>query len=189
MPKREPGDVGNEVEASAGAGPVQGRAWEVVRLIGQGFGRNEIARMTGVAPATVSRIAQRNGLSFDRTQTEKALKARITDLNLRQAGLAESLADRVAIAIAYLDASTSYRDYAFASKAISDLTQSYMRMKPQITEDDTVEDAKNFLTDLRDTITQVVDGFEAQHGVAFDSEEARQIIKQQTQEENSDEQP
>ncbi|MGW4884037.1 hypothetical protein [Streptomyces murinus] len=177
MPKFEGEEPGAEVEESDDAGPVQGRAWEVVRLIGQGFGRNEIARMTGVSKASVSRIAQRNGLSFDRTQTEKALKARITDLNLRQAGLAESLADRVAIAIAYLDASTSYRDYAFASKAISDLTQSYMRMKPKITEEDDLAEAKDYLVEFQDNLRAARSAFEARTGVPMDSPEATRLIR------------
>ncbi|SFL04787.1 hypothetical protein [Streptomyces pini] len=166
-------------EVAQAQGPVQGRAWEVVRLIGQGFGRNEIARMTGVSTATVSRIAQRNGLSFDRTQTEKALKARIADLNLRQAGLAESLADRVAIAIAYLDASANYRDWAFASKAIGDLTQAYIRMKPQRDEGADLEDTKDFLVDLKKQLGAVRDDFERMHGVPFDSDEAKRIINQE----------
>ncbi|WP_060176890.1 antitoxin Xre-like helix-turn-helix domain-containing protein [Streptomyces sp. IMTB 1903] len=145
--------VGGESEVAAGL--VQGRAWEVVRLIGQGLGRNEIAKLTGVSTATVSRIAKRNGLTFDRTQTEKALKARISDLNLRQAGLAEALADRVAVAIAFADAATDYREWAYAWKAINDATQAYRRMKPELTQDDAIEDAKSFLGDLMDGIKLV----------------------------------
>ncbi|PWK67191.1 Trp repressor protein [Streptomyces sp. CG 926] len=143
----EPGEI-SEVEGDGGGAPVQGRAWEVVRLIGQGLGRNEIAKLTGVSTATVTRIAKRNGLTFDRTQTEKALKARISDLNLRQAGLAEALADRVAVAIAYADAAANYRDWAFAWKAISDATQAYRRMKPELTQDDENENAKSMLGDM-----------------------------------------
>lgn len=178
MAESEP-ERADEVAEASGGGPVQGRAWEVVRLIGQGFGRNEIARMTDVAPATVTRIAQRNGLSFDRTQTEKALKARIADLNLRQAGLAESLADRVAIAIAYLDASTNYREYAFAAKAISDLTQSYMRMKPQITEEETLEETKDFLLGFREDLQAAREEFEARTGLELGSPEASRLVRQE----------
>ncbi|MFE3862067.1 hypothetical protein ACFXPT_16735 [Streptomyces goshikiensis] len=165
----EPDPAGVEGESGASA-LVQGRAWEVVRLIGQGLGRNEIAKLTGVSTATVSRIAKRNGMTFDRTQTEKALKARISDLNLRQAGLAEALADRVAVAIAYADAATTYRDWAFAWKAISDATQAYRRMKPELTQDDQIESAKSLMGDMLAGLTRVNEELEAREarGEIFD---------------------
>ena len=191
MPKREPDEtpsIGNEVatptkgQGQVGEGvPVQPRAEMVVVLAQQGLARNEIARRTGISTATVSRIAKANGITFDRARMERPLKARIHDLKVAQAGIAEGLQEDVAVARMLLRTARTHRDYAFASKAISDLTQAVQRMTPQITEEESVEEAKDFLLDLRDTLHRVVDEFETQHGVPFDSEEARQIIEGQQQ--------
>jgi transposase-like protein len=65
---------------------------EVVRLIRAELARNEIARRTGVSTATVSRIAEAEGLSFDRSQTSAATKARSVDLAALRLELAEEMA-------------------------------------------------------------------------------------------------
>ncbi|GBQ01032.1 hypothetical protein SSP531S_24620 [Streptomyces spongiicola] len=45
-----------------------------------GATRNGVARTTGVSRASVTRICQSAGLTFDRTTTEAAVEARTTDL-------------------------------------------------------------------------------------------------------------
>lgn len=52
----------------------------VVRLHSQGKGCNQIARELKIAAASVSKIARRAGLAFDRTATELATRARTIDL-------------------------------------------------------------------------------------------------------------
>ncbi|MEE4598234.1 helix-turn-helix domain-containing protein [Streptomyces sp. DSM 41524] len=66
---------------------------EVRQLHAEGLSRNEIARRLQRSGRTVSVIAQRLGLSFDRAATEEATRARMADLAERRAILAEALQD------------------------------------------------------------------------------------------------
>ena len=62
-------------------GPVQPEERARVEgLIRDGVPRNEIARRTGLGAATVSRIADAAGLTFDRSATAEATRARVLDL-------------------------------------------------------------------------------------------------------------
>jgi len=190
MPKMEPEGIGNEVaggEAIVGApgqkGPVHPRAEMVVVLAQQNLSRNEIARRTGIPAVTVSRIAKANGITFDRAKMERPLKARIMDLKVAQAGIAEGLQEDVAVARMLLRTARTHRDYAFASKAISDLTQAVQRMTPELTEEDSLQETKDWLVDMREQLSKVRDGFEKQYGVPYDSDEAGRIIKGETQQE------
>lgn len=64
---------------------------EIRRLHAEGKGRNEIARTLGRSTRTISVQAARLGLSFDRTMTEEATRARKADLEERRVILAEAL--------------------------------------------------------------------------------------------------
>lgn len=64
---------------------------EIRRLHAEGCGRNEIARQIGRGTRTVSVVAADLGLSFDRTRTEEATRARMADLAERRTILAEAL--------------------------------------------------------------------------------------------------
>ncbi len=64
---------------------------EVRRLHAQGLPRNEIARRMNRSGRTVSLIAQRLGLSFDRSATEEATRARSADLAALRTDLAHDL--------------------------------------------------------------------------------------------------
>lgn len=66
---------------------------EVRELHAEGHGRNEIARRLQRSGRTISIIADRLGLSFDRTATEEATRARMADLAEKRALLAEALTD------------------------------------------------------------------------------------------------
>jgi hypothetical protein len=61
------------------------------KLHAEGKGRNEISRLTGRSLRTISVHAQKMGLSFDRTMTEEATRARKADLEERRVILAEAL--------------------------------------------------------------------------------------------------
>ncbi|WP_037823054.1 helix-turn-helix domain-containing protein [Streptomyces sp. NRRL B-24720] len=63
------------------------------RFHADGCGRNEIARRTGRSPRTISIYAAKLGLSFDRTATEEATRARMADLAEKRTILAEALTD------------------------------------------------------------------------------------------------
>ncbi|MCP9957086.1 hypothetical protein [Streptomyces sudanensis] len=184
MPKREPDDVSAEVEEDAVKRPVDPRAEMVVVLAQQGVGRNEISRRTGIPAVTVSTIAKAHGLTFSRAKTEQALKARLTDLKVKQMGIAEGLNEDITFARVLLRTARTHRDYAFAAKAVSDLARAAKALTPEWSQGDELAEAKDFLVDLRKTLGKVRDGFETQYGVPFDSQEARRIIEQQ--EESSD---
>jgi transposase-like protein len=63
----------------------------IIRLHGQGKGRNEIARLTGRAQRTVSLICAEEGLIFDTSMTEDATRARIAQLAALRADTAVDL--------------------------------------------------------------------------------------------------
>lgn len=64
---------------------------QVRDLHAQGYGRNAIARELGRSPRTVSVIAQKLGLTFDRTATAVATEARVIDGRARRADLVARL--------------------------------------------------------------------------------------------------
>lgn len=66
---------------------------QVRRLHAEGCGRNEIARRLNRGPRTVSVIAAELGLTFDRTATEEATRARKADLEEKRVILADALTD------------------------------------------------------------------------------------------------
>ncbi|UFQ18246.1 MULTISPECIES: helix-turn-helix domain-containing protein [Streptomyces] len=66
---------------------------EIIRLHGEGKGRNEIARLIGRAQPTASIVCSDEGLVFDVTMTEEATRHRAAQLADRRAMLAEALQD------------------------------------------------------------------------------------------------
>jgi hypothetical protein len=69
---------------------------QVAKLHAAGFGRNEIARTIGRNVASVSKIASQLGLSFDRSATQAATAAKVTDAKARRAQLMHDLLDDAA---------------------------------------------------------------------------------------------
>ncbi|MFJ3173782.1 helix-turn-helix domain-containing protein [Streptomyces roseus] len=59
------------------------------RLHAEGLGRNEIARRLERSPRTISVLAEEMQLSFDRTHTEAATRARVVDARERRIALIE----------------------------------------------------------------------------------------------------
>ena len=65
---------------------------QVRRLHAEGLSRNAIAKAIGFSGATVTKIAQGLGLSFDRSKTAAAVKAHAIDLAAERIVLAEEMA-------------------------------------------------------------------------------------------------
>jgi transposase-like protein len=65
--------------------------------------RNEIARIHGVGAGTVTRIAQLEGLSFDRSETENATRAVQLDNKARRTALAARLLNKAAELLDLMD--------------------------------------------------------------------------------------
>lgn len=173
--------VGPVAEERANAGTFQGRARDqAVTLMHQGHGCRQIARITGLSKSTVSRLAKENGHNFDRAaQMKTPLKARLADLQATKMEISERISQRVLEALDDMDNAESTRDFAYSAKGVADLTRALKDSEPAHDQSADVEDAKDFLVGLRDGLAAMRDGFEKQHGVAFDSDEARQIINQQ----------
>ncbi|MFF3710434.1 hypothetical protein [Streptomyces phaeochromogenes] len=184
-------EVGKELEKADSAIPVSTRAemaTAIQVLAEQGFGRNEISRRTGISTFLVSTIAEEIGVSFDRSRIEQALRARLTDLRLAQMGIAEGLSEDLTFARLMLRTAKDRRDLAFAAKTISDLARAAGTLTPEASEADSLEATADWLVDFRNTLGKVREEFEQQHGVAFDSDEARQIIEQQEETPNGESQ-
>ncbi|WP_234046756.1 helix-turn-helix domain-containing protein [Streptomyces adelaidensis] len=64
---------------------------EIIRLHGEGKGRNEIARIAGRALRTISLICAEEGLVFDPSATEAATRARVAQLAALRAETAMDL--------------------------------------------------------------------------------------------------
>jgi len=75
---------------------------QVIVLIKRGTARNQIARMTGRDGSTITRIAQRAGLSFDRDHLAPIRAARASDLSLRRLAIAQQMADHLEKLVAEL---------------------------------------------------------------------------------------
>lgn len=60
---------------------------EIIRLHGEGLGRNEIARRVGCSLATVTKVCHAEGLTFDRSATKAAVEARKVDAAAMRAEL------------------------------------------------------------------------------------------------------
>lgn len=66
----------------------------ILDLHAKGLGRNEIARLVGVAQPTVTKVVRADGGSFDRAATASATKARVTDLAALRASLSVRLVEK-----------------------------------------------------------------------------------------------
>lgn len=93
--------------------PVEAAVRERAReLIEQGLPRNAIARELMIAPSSVTKIAQEEGLSFERaTMTATAVAARQADLKARRIELIDELTMKAADHLAAID--QPYKVYAF----------------------------------------------------------------------------
>lgn len=68
---------------------------QVVELCKQGCTRNEISRRTGIGNTTVTKIAARAGLTFDRTKTARGVEAHSIDMAARRAKIIERQYGRI----------------------------------------------------------------------------------------------
>lgn len=93
-----------------------------------GATRNAVARQVGVSPSTVSRICADDGIDFDRTQTEIAVRARIVDLKAARVGLATDLLDDVAVARGRMHAAEDARSFSDMAKSVHYLASTHVRL-------------------------------------------------------------
>lgn len=84
---------------------------EVVRLHGEGMGRNEIARTLGTSGGTVTRLAREEGLVFDTLGTELATRIEQANVAKLRAEVSALMLLRSREALADMDAPTLHGNF------------------------------------------------------------------------------
>ncbi|MEU9589852.1 hypothetical protein AB0D84_08985 [Streptomyces sp. NPDC048193] len=151
----------------------------ILDLCREGKGRNEIANLTGLSTWKVSTVAAKHGHYFGRAAwLEVANAARAAQLKERKQRLALQLLDNAELYADALSGVGTPKDGQLVAKALRDILESH-EMLSGVTDDEQHEEGKELLFSLRAAMADVREGFEAAHGVPFDSPEAAEIIKQE----------
>lgn len=79
-----------------GRTPARANPEEVARLAREGMGRNQVARHLGVSRRAVDEAARAAGVSWVRTSTDAATKARVADVRASLADDFSQISDRAA---------------------------------------------------------------------------------------------
>lgn len=152
----------------------------ILEFCREGKGRNEIAKLTGLSTWKVSTVAAKHGHYFGRSpQLIEAREVREAQLRERKQRLAAQLLDNAELYADALSGVGTPKDGQLVAKALRDILESHELLSGAAAEGESVEDTKDSLMDLRDTMRAVRDGFESKYGVPFDSPEAAEIIKQE----------
>lgn len=162
------------------------------------YGRNEIARRNNVGKSTVTYIANQENLDSTRhtTITEEATRAMAASNRERREQLKEQMYgdiqrlrvrawspwSREVVTKEGIEQLTAdlppLPEVLAAYKAIQLNLDGIFKLDAiDAAGSGSAEDAKDFLMELREQMGKVRDEFEAKHGVAFDSPEAREIIQ------------
>lgn len=171
------------------------------------YGRNEIARRNNVGQSTVNKIAGEEDLSTTRKTdiTEQATRAMAVNNRERREILKEQMYgdiqrlrvrawspwSREVVTKDGIESLTAelppLPEVLAAYKAIQLNLDGIFKLDAlDSAQGSTPEDAKDFLMELREQMGKVRDEFEAKHGVAFDSAEARVIIQGELAEDGDD---
>ncbi|MFC8265393.1 hypothetical protein ACFUIZ_06680 [Streptomyces cinereoruber] len=131
---------------------------QALDLARAGHGRNEVARLTGVPPTTVSRLAAEAGVTFDRTATAAATEARVIDSKAKRALLGGELLEDISQARVQLRRATDAKDLFFAAKAIDALASAHVRIVGVDGPPDEAMEAKSLLGALHEALIGKWDG-------------------------------
>lgn len=114
-----------------------------------GATRNGVARETGVSEGSVTSICTAAGISFDRSLTEAAVRARVVDLKAARLGLATSVIDDVQVARHRMHGADDNRAFLDGAKAVAALTGTHIRLVA-VDKDDSadLDSAKSMLSRL-----------------------------------------
>lgn len=148
----------------------------VRQLHAQGMGRNEIARELGRSVGAITNIARELGLSFDRSATEAATKARQADLAELRSAMAHALmvdADKLrrqmwqqTTVYSFGGKDNEYNEHTFPEAPAADkrtlmlaasaAIDRSLKLSPPPADDSGVEGAKSMLTTLGEAIAGMV---------------------------------
>ncbi|MGW7361987.1 hypothetical protein ACWGI8_00815 [Streptomyces sp. NPDC054841] len=141
-----------------------------------GASRNEVARQTGVSPASVTRICSAAGVAFDRTATAAAVEARVIDLKAARVNLAGNLLDDITEARMRLHQTTEPRDFFDLARSVAVLTNAHVRIVGVDGPPDESEGARSMLGSLMGLLKVAYDEGAGEHPTAAldPAEEAEQ---------------
>ncbi|MER6361550.1 hypothetical protein [Kitasatospora sp. NPDC001527] len=117
----------------------------VLGLARAGHSRNEVARLSGVSPASVTRICSAAGVTFDRTATAAAVEARVIDMKQARGLLASGLLDDIAEARHRLHRAGEAREFFDLARSVSVLTNAHVRIIGVDSTDQGAEEARSML--------------------------------------------
>ncbi|MFD8695625.1 hypothetical protein [Kitasatospora purpeofusca] len=120
----------------------------VLDLARSGHPRNEVARLSGVSPASVTRICSAAGVTFDRTATAAAVEARVIDMKQARSLLASGLLDDIAEARHRLHRAGEAREFFDLARSVAVLTNAHVRIASVDSTDQGVEEARSMLGNL-----------------------------------------
>jgi transposase-like protein len=130
---------------------------QVIDLAKTGRGRNEIAREVGVSGRTVSVIADKEGLSFDRSQTVQATEARKVDAKARRTTLSlDMLGDLETARLRIIEAATA-RDFQLTAQGLDALTRAYVNLQKLEPDDGGLGEARGLLGKFFAAVESVAD--------------------------------
>ncbi|MFI6123246.1 hypothetical protein ACIBCU_26295 [Streptomyces sp. NPDC051064] len=114
-----------------------------------GATRNGVARETGVSEGSVTAICTAAGVSFDRSLTEAAVRARVIDLKAARLGVASSMLDDVQVARQRMHGAEDNRAFLDGAKAVAALAGTHVRLAAFDKDDSVgVDAAKSMLGNL-----------------------------------------
>ena len=131
---------------------------QVIELVRGGMGRNAAAKEVGILGRTVSIIAAKEGMSFDRTQMAKATEARKEDAKARRSTLGAAMLGDLEEARLRLPQAQTARDFQLTAQAMDALTRAYVNLAKLEPDDGGMEFAKGMIGSIMGAIRSSVEG-------------------------------
>lgn len=126
----------------------------VLDLARAGHTRNEVARLSGISPASVTRVCSAAGVSFDRSSTAIAVQARVIDMKHARGLLAHGLLDDIAEARRRLHGAGEAREFFDLARSVAALANAHVRIVGVDTVDEGAEEARSMLGGLMSALAQ-----------------------------------
>lgn len=130
----------------------------VLDLARVGHPRNEVARLSGTSPSTVTRICSAAGITFDRTATAVAVQARVIDMKQARGLLASGLLDDIAEARLRLHRTAEPREFFDLARSVAVLTNAHVRIIGVDGTDSGLDEARSMLGNLMAGLASLASG-------------------------------
>jgi hypothetical protein len=137
----------------------------IMDMVRAGRGRNEIAREIGVSGGTISRVASKAGLTFDRTETRRATDARSADAKARRTVLSLAMLGDLEDARLRLAEMVGARDFQLTAQGIDLLARAYVNLHKLEPDDNGLGEAKGMVASMLLAIRTSVDGIDRMNAV------------------------